>query len=398
MNSSIYIFGELSYGYSQYPEDSSSNLFKNIQDQCVAPSQLIIHRDDNMMYYIYVRKFNAKKYIGIALAINGCYFTQIQPLFSLFEKEIEELVETGVIINLTDDGEITSYLTSLKEQEEEVLSVINILQTKVNKLRALRQLPPVDFTVAITSRKLFKETDSPSDIVDASYRFGFTTVLKEEDYDTVRTKSFRNILKNLNADKNLLIKEIDELKERNRKIQRQKKQFRNVILLILVVIFCGVGLYFLNQNLNDTRYRLDTANNTISEKDAIIDGNNSTMSDLRDSIASLENNLRQEIEAKENAEKTIKRICSYSPIAVTGCSVNSTHFTLNYYSPVMKQITVTLKALNENDGEIITSTHTFTTAKGNGTKRLDFNKEIDGDQSYYVVLNYEGHIIAGKRW
>ena len=398
MNNSTYIFGELSNGYSQYPEDSSSNLFRDIQDQCVAPSQLIIHRDENMMYYIYIRKFDKNKYIGFAIAINGYYFTQLQSLFSLFEKEIEELVEAGVIINLSNNGEVTSNLPSLKSEEEEVMSVINSLHIKVNSLRNLKKLPPIDFSVAISSRKLFKDTDPVSDIATASCRFGFTIVLKESDYDTVRTTSFKNVLKKLNTDKNALIKEIEELKEQNRKIQRQKKQFKNVIFLVLIVLACGVGIYFLNENLNNTQNKLDTANNTISEKESIIVGKNSTISNLRDSVSNLEYSLNREVKAKEKVESSLQSICSYSPFVVTSCEVNANQFKFDYFCREEKEVTVTLKAVNEKNNEIVTSTHTLTFYKGTGAKRLDFYRRLDSSQYYYVVLMYDGHIVSGRRW
>lgn len=398
MNSSIYILGELSNGYSQYPEDSSSTLFKDIQDYCVAPSQLIIHRDENMMYYIYVRNFDKNKYIGFAITINGYYFTQVQSLFSLFEKEIEDLVETGVIINLSNNGEITSNLLSLKNEEEEVMSVVNSLQIEVNNLSNIKKIPPIDFTVDISSRKLFKDTDLAAEIANTSCRFGFTIILKEADYDTVRTTSFKNILKNLNANKNALIKENEELKELNKKIQRQKKQFKNVVFLILMVMACGIGLYFLNENLNDTQNKLDTANSTISVKENIIANRNSMISNLRDSLKSLEYNLNIETEAKEKAESLLQNIWSYSPFAVINCEVNADQFKFDYFSPEEKEITVTLKALNEKNNEIVTSTYILTLYEGAWSTCLDFYRGLDPSQYYYVVLMYNGHIIAGKRW
>lgn len=398
MNNSTYIFGELSNGYSQYPEDSSSNLFRGIQDQCVAPSQLIIHRDESMMYYIYVRKFDKNKYIGFAIVINGYYFTQFHYLFSLFEKEIEELVEAGVIIRLTNNGDITSTLPSLKNEEEEVLSVVNSLHVKVNSLKDLKKLPLVDFSVAVSSRKLFKNTDTASEIANASCRFGFTIVLKESDYDTVRTTSFKNVLKNLNADKNALIKENEELKEQNKKIQRQKKQFKNVVSLILIVLVCGVGIFFLTENLNDTQDRLDTANNIISEKESIIVDKNSTISNLRDSVSNLQYSLNREIKVKEKIESNLQSICTYTPFAVTSCEVNANQFKFDYFCPEEKEVTVTLKALNERNNEIVTSTHSLTFYKGTGSKSLDFYRRLDSSQYYYVVLMYDGHIVAGRRW
>lgn len=398
MNSSTYIFGELSDGYSQYPEDSSSNLFKSLQDQRTAPSQLIIHRDENMIYYIYVRNLDKGKYIGFAIAINGYYFTQIQPLFSIFENQVEELVENGVIISFTNNGKITSHLTSFAKEEEEVLEVINSLQIKVNNLNNLKKLPPVDFSVAVASRKLLKDTDSESVIANASCRFGYTIVLKESDYDTIRATSFKSILQRINAENSTLIKENDELKKCNRKIQQQKKQFKNVVILVAILIACGIGLFFLNVNLNDTQDRLDTANNTISEKESLIAKKNSTISNLRNSVNSLEYNLNKEVKAKEKMESTLQTIFSYSPFAVTSCEVNSNQFKFDYFSLEEKEIDVILKAINERNSEIITSSYTLTFYKGTGSKSLDFYRSLDNSQYYYVFLLHDGHIIAGKRW
>lgn len=364
----------------------------------MAPSQLIIHRDEDMMYYIYVRKLYKTKYIGFAIAINGYYFTQIEPLFSLFENKIEELVETGIIINLTDNGKITTNLPSFKNEEEEVMSTFSSLQSRVNNLENLKKLPPVDFSVSITSRKLFKQTSSTSEIVEASYRFGYTTILKESDYDTVRTTSFKNILRNQSADKNALLKEIQQLKAQNKKIQQQKKQFKNVILLIIIVIICGIGLYFLNENLNDTQDQLETANNTISEKEHIISSKDSHISNLRDSVTTLELDLRREVYAKKQVEQSIKKICSYTPFAITSCDVNANYFKFDYFIPEEREITVTLKAINDKTSEIVSNTHILTFYKGSGSKSLNFSRRLDSSQYYYVVLIYNGHIVAGKRW
>lgn len=397
MNSYAYIFGELLNGYSQYPKDSSSNLFKDIQDQCVATSQLIIHRDESVMYYIYIRKFEDDKYIGFAIAINGYYITQVRPVFSLFEKKIEDLIETGVIINLSNDGEITTHLSSLMNEEGEVLSVINSLQIKVNALKDIKKLPPVDFSVAISSRKIFQDTDAVSEIVSASYRFGFTIVLKESDYDTVRTKSYRCILKNLNEDKNALIAENEGLKEQNKEIQLQKKQFKNVVILVLMVVACGIGIYFLNENLNVTQSALNVANDIVSEQNDIIHTKDSTISRVRDSVSNLEYALNREVSAKERADSSLQNICSYIPFAVTNCELNAEQFKFNYFCLEEKELTVTLKILNEDTGKIVTSTYTLTFYKGTGSESFDFSRSLNTSHNYHVVLMYNDYIIAGKR-
>ncbi len=391
MNSSTYIFGELSDGYTQYPEDSSSNLFKSIQSQCVAPSQLVIHRDENLMYYVYIRKIDKKRFIGFAVVINGYCLPRIHRLFSIFEKEVEDLVEKGVIINFTNDGEISSDLTSLAKEEEEAMSVVGDLHAKVYAIKEAKRLPPVDYSVSIYSRKIFKVSDPVPEIVNASCRFGFTIVLKDTDFDTVRLTSFKSILKNLNAEKNALIIQNNKLEESNRNIRRQKKQFKKVVVLFLAVIACGFGLYLMNVNLNNTQYRLERANSTIYENESLI-------TNLRDSVSVLGNDLHRAARIKQRVENSLQRICSYSPFAVTRCEVSAGEVEFDYYSLGEKEITLTLKAVNERNSEIISNTHTLTLSKGNGSATLSFARTLDISYFYYVVIIYEGHIVGGKRW
>lgn len=398
MNYSTYIFGELADGYSQYPEDSSSNLFKTIYSQCYAPSQLIIHRDESMMYYVYIRIIDDKRYIGFAVAINGYYFTQINPLFSLFENKIEQLAERGVIINYSKNGELTTSLTSLIKEEEEVIEFANHLQTNITSINAVKRIPQVDYAVSIKSQKIFNENDKNSEIVKSSYTFGYTIILKQENYDTLRATSYKNTLKQLNTQNEFLTKEVEKLKERNKQILRQKKQFKKVIFLFVAVIACSVGLYFLYMNLSDTQNVLVSANNTIRKKNSVINSKNSRISNLKDSVSCLEKNLQQVKWEKADLSSQIQEISTHYPFIATYCEANSERFRFDYYCPEKKEITITLKAINDNNSEIVSSNHTLTFHKGNGTKYLNFSKKLNNTQYYYIVLIYNGKIIAGKYW
>ena len=168
------------------------------------------------------------------------------------------------------NAEISSDLTSLAKEEEEAMSVVGDLHTKVYAIKEAKRLPPVDYSVSIYSRKIFKVSDPVQEIVNASCRFGFTIVLKDTDFDTVRLTSFKSILKNLNAEKTALIIQNNKLEESNRNIRRQKKQFKKVVVLFLAVIACGFGLYLMNVNLSNTQYRLERANSTIYENESLI--------------------------------------------------------------------------------------------------------------------------------
>lgn len=398
MNCSTYIFGELSEGYSQYPEDSSSNIFKSIYSKCNAPSQLIIHRDDSMMYYVYIRKLDTKKYIGLAIAINGYYFTQIGSLFSLFERQIEQLAERGIIINYSKVGDLTSSLSSLKKEEEEVMGYANYLHGEISSIRTVKKLPQADYTVSINSQKIFNENDNNNDIVKASYTFGFTIILKQDNYDTVRSTSYRNTLKQLNSQNESLTREVEKLKETNKQILRQKKQFKKVVFLFPTVIACGVGIYFLYENLNNTQDELNTANETIEEKNSIIVKRDERISNLTDYVSNLESTLQQVRKQNSELSDKLNSMCDSYPFIVTESEVNAERFKFKYYCDDEKEITVTLKAVNSKNSEIVSNNHFLTFYKGGGQKSLDFNRRLDTSQYYYVILMYDGKIIAGKYW
>ncbi len=398
MNCSTYIFGELSEGYSQYPEDSSSNIFKSIYSKCNAPSQLIIHRDDSMMYYVYIRRLETKRYIGLAVAINGYYFSQISSLFSLFEKQIEQLAERGIIINYSKSGDLTTSLSSLRKEEEEVMGYANYLHGELSSNNTVKKLPQADFAVSINSQKIFNENDSNSDIVKASYTFGFTIILKQDNYDTVRSTSYRNTLKQLNIQNESLTRELEKLKETNKQILRQKKQFKKVIFLFLAVIACGVGLYLLYDNLNNTQYELNSAKETIEEKNSIIVKRNERISILKDSISNLVSSLQQVKRDKNELSDKLSNVCSSYPFIVTESEVNSSRFKFKYYCDKERDITVTLKAVNSRNSEIVSNSHSLTFYKGGGEKSLDFNRRLDTSEYYYIILMYDGKIIAGKYW
>lgn len=57
-----------------------------------------------------------------------------------------------------------------------------------------------------------------------------------------------------------------------------------------------------------------------------------------------------------------------------------------------------LKAINERNNDIVTSTHTITLYKGTGTETLAFDRTLSTSDYYYVVLMYDGHIVGGTRW
>lgn len=64
MNISVYLFGEFSVGYSQYPNDYAKIIFESFAKSAQATTQITIHRDGDLMYYGYIRKMENAEYLG----------------------------------------------------------------------------------------------------------------------------------------------------------------------------------------------------------------------------------------------------------------------------------------------------------------------------------------------
>ena len=98
------------------------------------------------------------------------------------------------------------------------------------------------------------------------------------------------------------------------------------------------------------------------------------------------------------AEEKLTKVSNNYPFVVTSFSVSSDAVEFDYEAVEEKEVTVTLKAVNEKNSQIVSSTHTDTYYNGGGTKKLYFSKKLYTSDYYYVVLIYDGKIIAGKRW
>ena len=291
MNCSAYIFGSLSSGYTQYPDDGSSQVFSKLHPLCKAPTQVIVHRDDNLMYYCYVRKLSGNKYIGMAVVVNGYYVTTLGNVFTTFEKAIEKMAHQGEIIRFAPNGDIIPAIGKLNDKGEEISSVLSSLKLQAEDYWHADALPPVNYAEAKDSKRDFASTDNHQDKVRATYTYGYTVIYKEKDYDTIHVTGYRATLAGLKQQNESLTAENTKLKEENARVKRQKKQVTWVILLYFGVVVCAAGLCYLNDTLSLTKDNLEDANYKIDVLNDTIQGLNTDLSNKDDYIQTLENKI-----------------------------------------------------------------------------------------------------------
>lgn len=395
MNCSVYIFGELSSGYTQYPEDSSSNVLKTLYRHCKAPTQIVIHRDGSLMLYCYIRKLDDEKYLGFCIAVNGYYLSKTDVLFSLFESTMEKIASQGVLIHFTENGTLTTNIGTLRDEEEELESLTENLRIGFEGFRNIsKPLPQTDYGIAKDSIKEHCISDGVQDIVRASYSYGFTYIYKDEDYDTVRMNSYKGVLSRLNEENKALKEKNLELQEENRKVLHQKKQYRYVLTLMVLILFCGVGLFFLNDSLKNTQAHLKQANRTISNK-------NNTIANLNNEVSSLKTCLTDEKDLRKKAENDFASFKSLlnniQPFIVkkTSFTFDTGWLSFDYYGLREETVDLQVKAFSGNDS--YSNSRSMDVKKGNNSFSIYLSDNLNRSVWYSFELLIDKRIVGGDR-
>lgn len=268
MNSSIYVFGYLGNRYSQYPNDYTVDIFQDFQQKAIAQSQIIIHRHDSLMYYGYIRKLDTDaQYIGFCILLNGVMFSRSTELFPIFENAVSELALKGEILKLQENGNLTSSTNDLRNHPEEVGRIGFIINSAILSLKnEIKTLPPICYSTENKESITFSIKDNDKEIAEAPSKYSNIFILKEIDYNSQALQSATNIIKKLHKEKNELSASYQELKESYYKLKGQKKQYKNIAYLCILLTALGLGLISLKGSLATTENNLKNANKEIEQK------------------------------------------------------------------------------------------------------------------------------------
>ena len=283
MNSTIYIFGDFGYGCNQYPNDYTAEIFSQFHKRSQANTQLTIHRDDNMMYYGYIRKLhNREQYIGICIVLNGSMFRGVKTLFNRFENYITDIVVRGQIIEFSNDGNLISKVTKLYECQNEIERITKFIQNDIETLTT-QKLPPTNLSIGKNESKSFVIDDKVESILEATYNYGYTYIYKDTGYNTDSLTSYSGKLHTLNKEKIAALQTIDKQKQ---EISNLKKKQKNYKLVIWLIVFICIGSIIFASTINSRNATILRLNNNIATQKQTIETQNETISVLRDTIIS----------------------------------------------------------------------------------------------------------------
>ena len=351
------------------------------------------------MFYIYTRKLSNVQSIGFCIQITNAILDNPLALFPIFEELITELVKQGSVISLNEKGNIVNKASSFVDNPDSIALVESYLRLCLEKLEEnVRVMPPINYAVAQDSIKYFSYKDDVENIFFASFTYGYMLIFKGENYNTSALNGIQSVIAGKQKEIEKLSVDNAELNKRVVSLSRQKKQFKKVIFLTLTIIAFGVGIFYLHDNLANTRGELSSARNTIVERNATIFKNKTTIKQKENKISELNTSLQNEKAENDKLNKKISDLTSQYPIVISKIEVNSEELSFDYDSQEEKELTFTLKAINERNGYIVSNSHTLTYYADGGHKSLRFSSKLNTSDYYYIILMYDGKIIAGKRW
>lgn len=396
MNVTVYLFGEFNNGYTQYPDDYTKTIFQNFYSNAKSTTQITIHRDGNLMYYGYIRKLELNRYIGFCVVINGLILTRLEGLFSLFENTIFTLVSNGQLIHFNEQGNIVTNVDKLYVNREEIDILTQSFRAGFHHFQnTVKPLPPLNYSISKDTIKSFAIDNDIDEIIKSSHTFGYTYIFKSKDFNTSQLNSFKEVLEKLNNEKTELANQYNKLEEEHKKTIKQKKQYRFVTILFILVFGCLIGLVSLNSNLNNTISALNNAKSTISEQNSTLTNNSSKITSLESENLSLQNQYQN---TKSNLDSLQAIVSQRQPFIIksTSFDFSTGYLTYRYYGFKNESVRVQVRAYNDNGTSFITTTD-VNVYIGENTNEIYLNNNLNEDDWYSFVILKDNIIVGGDR-
>lgn len=249
MLASVYLFGELGAGYTQYLDDYTRDIFKEFAKKAKADTQLLIHREDNTVYYVYIRRLHGNKYIGMCYVVSGVIITAYKQIFDIFERTLDTIVTRGVILEFTEDGRITSSLEKLHLCKAEFAQTADYLKMQFEHIEDsfIEELPPIDYAIKTNESKTYNVASDSNEIKNAIGLYSYVYIHKTEGYESETVKSYVNILKTQYNK----VKQLEEQNSKNykRALKAESAQRNTKWVAILSIAALVLGLVVWNKVL-----------------------------------------------------------------------------------------------------------------------------------------------------
>ncbi len=396
MNISVYLFGKLTGSYTQYPDDYTHTLLEGYENKIKSPSQLIIHRNNDLMYYTYIRQLSEHgKYIGICSVVNGVIINDLKQLQKIYDENINNWVVNGDILEFNDNGDIISNVDKLYKISSEFKRLSKSLAKQISDNGTIfSKLPPVNFSTSNTEEKQFSNETDNSVIVNATK--DYANVFVYSDNASVALAGYASKLRKLNQ-------ENIALKEENARVNRLKKRTTIVSVLSIILLIGFILVIVLANRSSEQQRQIDALEKTNAKQEIYI-------RELQRDSTTLETQLYNTHQSLNYANSHIANLQKDS----TNLTKHNQELQNDLYS--QKQLTNTYRQESERkqrtieeNNKTITNLQTqlrnaqqtqtvpitissiqIASTKKNGGIANDFGKYLYSSDSYYIWIKFTG--------
>ncbi|MBO4481768.1 MAG: hypothetical protein J5719_04380, partial [Bacteroidales bacterium] len=253
-------------------------------------TELVYHREDTLTYYIYTREIahSAGTFIGLCYVFNSVLVTDFSFLFDVFEDTITNIVVIGELLEFTNDGSLSTKVSQLYTKTEELQRVSDYMNSKLSSLgRYAEKLPAANFAISNTEWKDFT-IDEVAEARNVVKDYSNIRIRKGKDYDTASLKGYAQKLRTQNDEIKRLNDEIFKQKDEISTLEKQKKQIKWVLFLMILIVVGGISFYYYAQ---DKIQIIQNKSDKITELNKTIDNKNLYIQSLQSDSAILADQL-----------------------------------------------------------------------------------------------------------
>lgn len=399
MNCNIYFFIGTQKGYSQYPNNYSKDIISNIlakTDRKKNLSQFAISMNGKLAYMTYQYRYSDSKYFGICCEYNNVVPTNFEYLFEFFDNIVQDVLTKGEIIHYDSFGIISPSIDYISDKIELVNYYSNYISNHFNdKLAKYINLPSQNYTSEKKKVVVLAYDDKHTQLIDLLNTYDNVVISRDNPY----VLGYANTLKKSSE-------RISQLETEVARINRQKKQYRMVVFLVIAVAGCLVALYSsnsniqsLNSDLSQRKEEIKTLNSDLTTANAKIDTMSLELSDKNQRIVVLQKESvknRNSIDSLNSLTQNQETIISdlRSDLSSVNSSLSSTKSEL---SQAQRKLSNYQKKVGKYLPLIVTDIEMANNYEG-GTHETDFGGTIYSRNSMFLAprISYIG-LVEGTR-
>lgn len=334
MNTTVYLFGTETSGndsrYYQYPNDYSSDIFKRFESQLQDDTLLALHRNSNLVYHVYLKRVN-NGYIGMCASFNGVWVNDPKALIKVFSETFVDIAAQGVFVNVSEDGKLLSKASQLITRIQAAKEICDQLSFRLAGLEPLcKNLPPLNVAVEATISKRLPNQASNQEWAQAlnSYRSMYANYSKSG-----IGGQFYLLLEKLEA----LSSECGNLKNQNKeletkcnRIEKQKKQYKVVILLVSLLFIGGIITAFIisekNGNISYLEEEISSLNSKVDRLNYEIQEKTENLESMTADRNRLEEVVQQKNKEIKQLDNKIESIGNFYPIIIDRIEIGNSDY------------------------------------------------------------------------